>query len=125
MHEFIIYCDPGFQYTSFKYKVICESNGITISMSKKGTLIDDSLIESWHVLLKKTLYNNNITSLQQYIQLVGEWILFYNTAKLKSKVKKKEKNLHKKRKIIFLFLIYCFLLMSTTWGADIDYFLIY
>ncbi len=58
------------------YKAICESNGIQISMSRKGTTIDDSPIESWHSLLKKeTLYNNNITSLQEYIQLVEEWIL--------------------------------------------------
>ena len=93
----ILHSDQGFQYTSYEYKAICESNGIQISMSRKGTPIDDSPIESWHALLKKeTLYNNNITSLQEYIQLVEEWILFYNTTRLKSKVKKK-------RKIIFCF----------------------
>ena len=90
VHGLIIHSDQGFQYTSYEYKAICESNGIQISMSRKGTPIDDSPIESWHSLLKKeTLYNNNITSLQEYIQLVEEWILFYNTTRLKSKVKKK------------------------------------
>ncbi len=82
----ILHSDQGFQYTSYEYKAICESNGIQISMSRKGTPIDDSPIESWHALLKKeTLYNNNITSLQEYIQLVEDWILFYNTTRLKSK----------------------------------------
>lgn len=82
-----------------KLEFICESNGIQISMSRKGTPIDDSPIESWHSLLKKeTLYNNNITSLQEYIQLVEEWILFYNTTRLKSKVKKKRKNYTKREK---------------------------
>ena len=76
VHGLIIHSDQGFQYTSYEYKAICESNGIQISMSRKGTPIDDSPIESWHALLKKeTLYNNNITSLQEYIQLVEEWIL--------------------------------------------------
>ena len=85
----IIHSDQGFQYTSYEYKAVCESNGIQISMGRKGTPIDDSPIESWHALLKKeTLYNNNITSLQEYIQLVEEWILFYNTTRLKSKNKK-------------------------------------
>ena len=95
----IIHSDQGFQYTSYEYKAICESKGIQISMSRKGTPIDDSPIESWHSLLKKeTLYNNNITSLQEYIQLVEEWILFYNTTRLKSKVKKKRKTYTKREK---------------------------
>ena len=95
----IIHSDQGFQYTSYEYKAICESNGIQISMSRKGMPIDDSPIESWHSLLKKeTLYNNNITSLQEYIQLVEEWILFYNTTRLKSKIKKKRKTYTKREK---------------------------
>ena len=93
----IIHSDQGLQYTSYEYKAICESNGIQISMSRKGTPIDDSPIESWHALLKKeTLYNNNITSLQEYIQLVEDWILFYNTIRLKSKVKEKRKTYTKR-----------------------------
>lgn len=51
----ILHSDQGFQYTSYEYKAICESNGIQISMSRKGTPIDDSPIESWHALLKKKL----------------------------------------------------------------------
>ena len=53
VHGLIIHSDQGFQYTSFEYKSICKSNGITISMSRKGTPIDDSPMESWHGLLKK------------------------------------------------------------------------
>jgi hypothetical protein len=34
------------------------------------------------------LHNNNITSLQEYITLVEDWILFYNTDRLKSKKRK-------------------------------------
>ena len=85
VHGLIIHSDQGFQYTSYEYKAICESKGIQISMSRKGTPIDDSPIESWHALLKKeTLYNNDITSLQEYIDLVKDWIKFYNTTRLKN-----------------------------------------
>lgn len=109
VHGLIIHSDQGFQYTSYEYKAICESNGIQISMSKKGTPIDDSPIESWHALLKKeTLYNNNITSLQEYIQLVDEWILFYNTSRLKSKIKKKIKNYKKNNFLFFHYVGYQF-----------------
>ena len=53
VHGLIIHSDQGFQYTSFQYKAICESNSITISMGRKGTPLDDAPIESWHALLKK------------------------------------------------------------------------
>ena len=86
VYGLIVHSDQGFQYTSNEYKAICASKGITISMSRKGTPIDDSPMESWHGILKKeTLYNNNITSLEHYIQLVEEWIVFYNSTRLKNR----------------------------------------
>lgn len=67
----IIHFDHRFQYTSYKYKTICKSNGITISTARNGTPIDDSPIESWNFQPKKEiLYNNDITSLEKYIELV-------------------------------------------------------
>lgn len=51
----ILHSDQGYQYTSYEYKAICESNGITISMARKGTPIDDSPIESWPLSLKRKL----------------------------------------------------------------------
>ena len=88
----ILHSDQGFQYTSYEYKAICESKGIQISMARKGIPIDDSPIERWHSLLKKeTLYNNNITSLENYIELVEDWIEFYNTTRIKGKKVNKKK----------------------------------
>ena len=88
VHGLIIHSDQGFQYTSYEYKAICESNGIQISMSRKGTPIDDSPMESFHAILKKeTLYNNDITNLNEYIALVEDWLEFYNTKRLKNKRK--------------------------------------
>ena len=84
----IVHSDQGFQYTSFEYKALLNSRGVLISMSRKGTPIDDSPMESWHGILKKeTLYNNNITSIEHYIKLVEEWIFFYNTSRLKNRDK--------------------------------------
>ena len=55
-------------------------------MSQKGSPLDNSPIENWHSLLKKeTLYNNNITSIGQYIALVEDWIEFYNTSRISIK----------------------------------------
>ena len=86
VHGVILHSDQGFQYTSNEYKAICESNGIIISMSHKGSPVDNSPIESFHSNLKReTLRSYNITSLKEYIQLVKEWILFYNTNRIRLK----------------------------------------
>ena len=86
VQNLIIHSDQGYQYTSFQYKKICESNGITISMSRKGTPIDDSPMESFHGILKKeTLYNNDITDLEEYIDIIKDWLLFYNTVRIKNR----------------------------------------
>lgn len=83
LNKLIIHSDQGYQYTSYQYKRVCESNGITISMSRKGTPLDNSPIESFHSLLKKeTLYNNNIISFEHYINLVKDWLLFYNNKRI-------------------------------------------
>lgn len=62
VHGVILYSDQGFRYTSYKYKAICEANGIIISMSPKGSPVDNSTIENFHSNLKReTLrsYNTN------------------------------------------------------------------
>jgi transposase InsO family protein len=76
----VLHSDQGFQYLSTEYKIVCESNGIIVSHSRKGNPLDNAVIESFHSILKKeTLYNNDIISLEEYIQLVHEWMIFYNT----------------------------------------------
>ena len=49
----ILHSDQGFQYTSDEYKAICQANGIRISMSPKGSPVDNSPIESFHSSLKR------------------------------------------------------------------------
>ncbi len=38
VHGLILHSDQGFQYTSYEYKAICESNGITIQWLEKVLL---------------------------------------------------------------------------------------
>ena len=54
-----------------------------------------TIFESGSIL---TLYNNNITSLEEYITLVEEWIEFYNTDRLKGKKVNKKKGYKKNDK---------------------------
>jgi len=80
LNGLILHSDQGTQYLSTEYKTICESNGIIISHARKRNPLDNAVIESFHSILKKeTLYNHDITSLDEYTQLVREWMMFYNT----------------------------------------------
>ena len=82
----VLHSDQGFQYFSTEYQTVCASKGIRISMSRKGTPLDNAVIESFHSLLKKeTLYNNDIKNHQEYIRLVKAWLVFYNTRRRKNK----------------------------------------
>lgn len=86
LNGLLLHSDQGSQYLSTEYKMICESNGIVISHSRKGNPLDNAVIESFHSILKKeTLYNNDITSLDEYIRIVHEWMIFYNTIRRKNK----------------------------------------
>lgn len=53
VHGVILHSDQGFQYTSYEYRALCEDNGITISMSRKGTPSDNAPIENFHSSLKR------------------------------------------------------------------------
>ena len=52
-------------------------------MYRKESPIDDSPIESWHALLKKEL-SIIVSHLYKNIDLVENWIEFYNTTRLKN-----------------------------------------
>lgn len=82
----VLHSDRGSQYLSTEYRIICASNGILISHSRPHRPKDNAVIESFFSSMKKeTLYNNDITTLQEYVQLVHEWMFFYNTTRLRIK----------------------------------------
>lgn len=88
LNGLVLHSDQGTQYLSTEYKCICESNGIIISHSRKGNPLDNAVIESFHAILKKeTLYNHDITSLDEYVKIVHEWMFFYNTIRLRQRKK--------------------------------------
>jgi len=82
----VLHSDRGSQYLSTEYKIICESHGIVVSHSRAHNPKDNAVIESFFSSLKKeTLYNYNITTLDDYIQLVHNWMVFYNTKRRRNK----------------------------------------
>jgi putative transposase len=82
LNGLILHSDQGSQYPSTEYQQIFLSNGIIVSHARKANPLDNAVIESFHSLLKKeTLYNYPITTLEQYISMVHEWMAYYNTTR--------------------------------------------
>lgn len=89
LNGLILHSDQGSAYLSVEYQNICSSQGILISMSNKGSPLDNAVIESFHASLKKeTLYSHDIKNLKHYIVLVKDWLDTYNTSRIRL-IKKK------------------------------------
>ena len=89
--DVIIHSDQGFQYTSYEYQTMCRRFGFQISMSKKGTPLDNAVIESFHSRLKtETIHNGNeINSIEELKSTVINWIDFYDRKRIRDAKKKK------------------------------------
>ena len=84
----IIHSDQGFQYTSYQYGALCRNYGYQISMSRKGTPIDNAVMESFHSRLKaETIYNNDLTTMLEVKQCVFKWLYFYDNERIRKKKK--------------------------------------
>ena len=84
----IIHSDQGFQYTSNEYQMWCRKFGFQISMSRKGTPLDNAVIESFHSRLKnEVMYNNEFKDINELKMAVFDWIWFYNHGRIKDKRK--------------------------------------
>jgi putative transposase len=89
LNGLILNSDQGSAYLSAQYQNVCSTNGILISMSNKGSPLDNAVIESFHASLKKeTLYSHDIKNLKHYIVLVKKWLDNYNTNRIRM-IKKK------------------------------------
>ncbi|WP_168105283.1 DDE-type integrase/transposase/recombinase [Spiroplasma platyhelix] len=84
LNGLILHSDQGFQYTSIQYKNVCKSYGLNPSYSRKGTPLDNTVIESFHSILKKeTIYNKFIKTKHDMINLIHEWINFYQSYRVR------------------------------------------
>ncbi|WP_268833984.1 IS3 family transposase [Spiroplasma platyhelix] len=84
LNGLILHSNQGFQYTSIQYKNVCKSYGLNPSYSRKGTPLDNAVIESFHSILKKeTIYNKFIKTKHDMINLIHEWINFYQSYRVR------------------------------------------
>ena len=82
----ILHSDQGTQYTSSVYNNLAKDYGITPSMSRAGTPLDNAPIESFFGTLKcECLYRHKPRDFEHAKELIDDYIYFYNYIRLQSK----------------------------------------
>lgn len=76
----IHHSDRGSQYCSTKYIEVLETNGMKISMSRKGNPYDNACIESFHATIKKEwIYRRRYQTREEAVKSINYYIgNFYN-----------------------------------------------
>lgn len=84
----IFHSDRGFQYTSKIFKLKLDDAGIIQSMSRVGKCIDNGPMEAfWGTLKSEMFYGIKFDNLEALKNKIEEYIHYYNTDRLQSKLK--------------------------------------
>lgn len=84
----IMQSDQGFQFQSRAYYSLTEQLGILPSMSRKGNCLDNAPTESFFSQLKEELLRHiQIKDFQDAVQVVEDYIYFYNHDRIQLKTK--------------------------------------
>ncbi|MCB9857422.1 MAG: IS3 family transposase [Phycisphaerales bacterium] len=78
--------DRGSQYTSHAFQAMLAAHGMVCSMSRKGEVYDNAVIESFYATLKRELVKGSqYATRDEARRAIFEWIeVFYNRQRLHS-----------------------------------------
>lgn len=78
-NKYILHTDQGSCFTSKAFYEQTKAMGIILSMSAKGTPTDNAVLENFHGILKREIYNNvRYGSAEELIKTVDKFISYYN-----------------------------------------------
>ena len=85
--DLILHSDQGWQYQMKSCQNLRKAKGITQSMSRKATCLDNAVAENFFGLLKTELfYLEKFDSLDQLEKAIVEYIDYYNNRRIKLKL---------------------------------------
>ena len=83
----ILHSDQGWQYQMNSYQNLLKAKGITQSMSRKATCLDNAVAENFFGLLKTELfYLEKFDSIDQLEKAIIDYIDYYNNRRIKLKL---------------------------------------
>jgi putative transposase len=78
----LLHTDQGGEYTARAFRQACERLGVTQSMGRPGSALDNAVIEAWHSTLEWELRREqHFATRAQARAAVAAWIEDYNTAR--------------------------------------------
>ena len=85
--DLILHSDQSWQYQMKSYQNLRKAKGITQSMSRKATCLDNAVAENFFGLFKTELfYLEKFDSLDQLEKAIVEYIDYYNNRRIKLKL---------------------------------------
>ena len=83
----VLHTDQGSEYTAAGFRAACDRCGITQSMGRVGSALDNAVIESWHSTVEFELRDlEHFTTKAQARRRVAAWIEEYNHDRRHSKL---------------------------------------
>jgi transposase InsO family protein len=84
----ILHSDQGWHFTNLQYRNLLSDNGITQSISAKGSSVDNVPIESFFSILKsECIYLIDNLYKREIETVVNNFINYYNNERLQEKIK--------------------------------------
>jgi len=84
----ILHSDQGWQYRLPRIQKMLKESGLQQSMSRKGNCLDNAPAESFFAVLKtEMIHHNDFESADDLIMKIDEYIEYYNTIRIKVKLK--------------------------------------
>jgi transposase InsO family protein len=78
----VFHTDQGSEYTARSFQAACQRLGVTQSMGRPGSALDNAVIESWHSTLEFELRSvEHFATKQAARAKVAAWIEDYNTCR--------------------------------------------
>ena len=86
-YRMTFHSDQGWGYQMKAYQKRLKEERIFQSMSRKGTCLDNSVMENFFGLLKQEIYyGRTYTSFDELKKNIEQWIEYYNTKRIKQKL---------------------------------------
>ncbi len=86
--ELILHSDQGWHFTNYYYRNLLKDNGITQSISYKGSSVDNVPIESFFSCLKsECIYLINELHKDEIEKVIDNFIYYYNNERLQEQIK--------------------------------------